>query len=101
MLTISNVFSEYVFWGLICILPGFFIFFGNELGGYVGPSGRGNITTETPGCLIKLFGYALLCVILVFLIIEARENGIVQMLPKLGMIILVLFIFFLISRGMD
>ncbi len=45
--------------GLLVIALGL-IWFGEELGDYVGPAGRGHVTQRTPGCFVKVFGWAAL-----------------------------------------
>ena len=36
------------------------IWYGDELGDYVGSAGRGNITQRTPGFMVKFFGWVML-----------------------------------------
>lgn len=42
------------------VLPLSAIWFSDELGGFVGSFGAYNISTETPGCLVKILGWVLL-----------------------------------------
>ncbi len=45
--------------GLLTVALGL-IWYGDELGDYVGTAGRGDITQRTPGCMVKFFGWVML-----------------------------------------
>jgi hypothetical protein len=46
--------------GIFLLLLLALIWFGDELGEYVGPPGRGYIDQKSPGCLVKLIGWLFL-----------------------------------------
>jgi membrane protease YdiL (CAAX protease family) len=47
----------------LSVVPLGLIWFGEELGDYVGSTGRGSITRRTPGWLVKGFGWIALAVL--------------------------------------
>lgn len=46
--------------GLLVILPLGCIWFGEAMGGYIGPNWRGNITAASPGLIVCVLGWLLL-----------------------------------------
>ncbi len=48
----------------VLLFPLGLIWFGEELGDYVGSTGQVPITQRTPGCLVKFFGWAVLLAII-------------------------------------
>ena len=46
--------------GIFVILPLACIWFGDAMGGYIGPTSRGAITSTTPGWLVCIAGWVLL-----------------------------------------
>jgi len=57
--------SKFVFVNLISlILPLGCIWFGDELGGYVGPAGHSYINSESPGFIVRFAGWILFIVII-------------------------------------
>jgi len=49
-----------------------FIWFGDEIGGFTGMTGRGAITATTPGCMVRAVGWIILIVSIGLLISEIR-----------------------------
>ena len=92
--------APYFTWAMFCLLTGFFLFFGDELGGFTGLTGKGSITTETPGCLIRLFGFVLLIVQIVGLVgcfQESLKNGLIY----LAILVVILLLLFIIAQQLD
>ena len=61
--------------GMIFILA--LIWFGDEMGSYIGPTSRGSITATTPGWMLRGFGWIILTgafVLSVFQIIAIVKN---------------------------
>lgn len=58
-------------WLVLPLMPLAIIWFGDELGDYVGPTSRGRITRSSPGWLVKLFGWLFLFALIGYPLFEA------------------------------
>jgi hypothetical protein len=62
--------AEVGFKAAMCvILPLACIWFGEAMGGYIGPTGQGAITSPTPGLLVCILGWVVLILPVIFLIV--------------------------------
>lgn len=57
------------------VIPLFCIWFGDELGRYIGFAGRGYITKESPGVIVKFMGWVLLLLPAIIAIISFLIEG--------------------------
>jgi hypothetical protein len=54
---------------IFVVLPLACIWFGEAMGGYIGPTPHGAITSPTPGLLICILGWVILILPVIFLIV--------------------------------
>lgn len=65
-------------WLVLPLMPLALIWFGDELGDYVGPTSRGRITRSSPGWLVKIFGWVFLLALIGYPLYEAiRLSGVI------------------------
>ena len=62
--------KEVLMLSLFLMLPLTFIWYGDEIGDYMGTVRGFQVTSPTPGCLVKFFGWLLLLSPFIFLAID-------------------------------